>query len=161
MGGSFGCILNGWGKLLYDFAGRAANRPRAGEGMGSADPHGGRGLRKRRGRVRRGGHGVPDPVSAGPMPLADRQNFFRPRIVPRILSSPLRGLEDHLSVAAHSAPPPGGGRTGSPSAILALLQEGLALPSAFPRTRCALTAPFHPSPCGRYILCGAIRRRGM
>ena len=79
-------------------------------------------------------------------PHCQAQKHFRPRIVPRILSSPLRDLEDHLSVAAHSAPPPGGGRTGYPSAILALLQEGLALPSALLRTRCALTAPFHPYP---------------
>ena len=86
---------------------------------------------------------------------------IRPRTVPRILSGALRRLEDHLSIAAHSALPPGGGRTGSPSATLALLQEGLALPRRSPGARCALTAPFHPYPCGRYVLCGALRRRGM
>ena len=29
--------------------------------------------------------------------------------------------------------------------------RGLPGPSALPQTRCALTAPFHPYPCGRYV----------
>jgi len=43
-----------------------------------------------------------------------------------------------------------------------LLQAGLALPSLFPETRCALTAPFHPylsgEPERRFAFCGAIPR---
>jgi hypothetical protein len=45
-----------------------------------------------------------------------------------------------------------------------LLQAGLALPSLFPVTRCALTAPFHPCLSGeperRFAFCGAIPRVG-
>ena len=41
---------------------------------------------------------------------------------------------------------------------LVLLPVGLAVPSALPKTRCALTAPFHhhPSEDGQTVLCGAI-----
>ena len=51
--------------------------------MGSADPHGGLSLRKCEGRVaeghcsvRRGGHGVADPVSDGPIPSVPRLGIF-------------------------------------------------------------------------------------
>src|SRR5262245_27371936 len=43
-----------------------------------------------------------------------------------------------------------------------LLPVGFAMPSLLPRTRCALTAPFHPyllSPCGkrrRFAFCGTV-----
>ena len=41
---------------------------------------------------------------------------------------------------------------------LALLHAGFAMPRLLPCTRCALTAPFHPYPCGRFIFCGTFRR---
>ena len=48
---------------------------------------------------------------------------------------------------------------------LVLLRVGFTLPFVLPRTRCALTAPFHPYQairCGlaawRYIFCGTFRR---
>ena len=40
---------------------------------------------------------------------------------------------------------------------LVLLHVGFALPAGSLRPRCALTAPFHPYPCGRYIFCGTFR----
>jgi len=57
-------------------------------------------------------------------------------------------------------------RTGRPQAppYLALLRAGFCLPSASRRTRCALTAPFHPYPplrCrvgGRYVFCATFLR---
>ena len=45
----------------------------AGAGVGSEGRHGGPSLRKREGRVTRGGHGVPDPVPDGPMPVTVAQ----------------------------------------------------------------------------------------
>ena len=48
---------------------------------------------------------------------------------------------------------------------LVLLRVGFTLPSVLPRTRCALTAPFHPYQAircdlaaWRYIFCGTVRR---
>ena len=47
---------------------------------------------------------------------------------------------------------------------LVLLPAGFAVPFSLPRTRCALTAPFHPYPkivvaiFGRYIFCGTFPR---
>jgi hypothetical protein len=35
---------------------------------------------------------------------------------------------------------------------------GFALPAGLLRPRCALTAPFHPYPYGRYIFCGTFRK---
>ncbi len=40
---------------------------------------------------------------------------------------------------------------------LVLLRVGFALPAVLLRRRCALTAPFHPYPCGRYVFCGTFR----
>ena len=40
---------------------------------------------------------------------------------------------------------------------LALLRVGFAVPRLLPCARCALTAPFHPYPCGRFIFCGTFR----
>ena len=37
---------------------------------------------------------------------------------------------------------------------LVLLRVGFAVPRSLPYARCALTAPFHPYPCGRFIFCG-------
>jgi len=59
------------------------------------------------------------------------------------------------------ASPLEGGWTGILDAALALLQVGLAMPRRSPGGRCALTAPFHPYPFGRYVLCGAVRRPGI
>src|SRR5947209_19933591 len=41
---------------------------------------------------------------------------------------------------------------------LVLLRVGFALPAALLSRRCALTAPFHPYPCGRYVFCGTFRQ---
>jgi hypothetical protein len=41
---------------------------------------------------------------------------------------------------------------------LLLLRVGLAVPPLSPEARCALAAPFHPCPCGRSFLCGAVPR---
>ena len=97
-------------------------------GEDKQNPPGGPSLRKREGRGRRGEHGVRDPVFCVPPPLPSPKRF-RPRTVPRILSGPLRGLEDHLSIAAHSALPPEGGGRAIHRATLALLQAG-ACPAA-------------------------------
>jgi len=40
---------------------------------------------------------------------------------------------------------------------LVLLRVGFAMPAPLLQRRCALAAPFHPYPCGRYIFCGAFR----
>ena len=40
---------------------------------------------------------------------------------------------------------------------LALLRTGFTVPRLLPCARCALTAPFHPYPCGRFIFCGTFR----
>ena len=40
---------------------------------------------------------------------------------------------------------------------LALLHAGFAVPRLLPCARCALTAPFHPYPCGRFVFCGTFR----
>ncbi len=44
---------------------------RGGEGIGETGRDGARGLRKRRGRVTRSGHGVADPVPVEPNPRQD------------------------------------------------------------------------------------------
>jgi hypothetical protein len=41
---------------------------------------------------------------------------------------------------------------------LVLLRVGFAMPAALLSRRCALTAPFHPYPCGRYVFCGTFRQ---
>ena len=41
---------------------------------------------------------------------------------------------------------------------LVLLRVGFAMPAPLLKRRCALTAPFHPYPCGRYIFCGTFRQ---
>src|SRR5437867_12572160 len=46
---------------------------------------------------------------------------------------------------------------GLPS-YLVLLRVGFAMPAPLLARRCALTAPFHPYPCGRYIFCGTFRQ---
>src|SRR5437667_10774689 len=46
---------------------------------------------------------------------------------------------------------------GLPS-YLVLLRVGFALPVPLLERRCALTAPFHPYPCGRYVFCGTFRQ---
>ncbi len=43
----------------------------------------------------------------------------------------------------------------APASYLVLLQAGLAVPCLSPNKRCALTAPFHPYPFGRFVFCGA------
>ena len=37
---------------------------------------------------------------------------------------------------------------------LVLLPMGFTLPCPLPDMRCALTAPFHPYPYGRFVFCG-------
>src|SRR3989449_8282979 len=46
---------------------------------------------------------------------------------------------------------------GLPS-YLVLLRVGFAMPAPLLARRCALTAPFHPYPYGRYIFCGTFRQ---
>jgi hypothetical protein len=41
---------------------------------------------------------------------------------------------------------------------LVLLRVGFTLPAGLLLPRCALTAPFHPYPSGRYIFCGTFRK---
>jgi len=50
-------------------------------------------------------------------------------------------------------------RTGRPVVwppYLVLLRAGFCLPPMLPPARCALTAPFHPYPRGRYVFCATI-----
>ena len=44
---------------------------------------------------------------------------------------------------------------------LVLLRVGFALPATLLPRRYALTAPFHPYPCGRYVFCGTFRRSAL
>ena len=83
--------------------------------------------------------------------------------VSRVLSVRFRERDGHSSgmcVATHLTRPT---RTAIRKRIrchpyLVLLPVGLAVPSLLPKTRCALTAPFHPHPSedGQTVLCGAI-----
>jgi hypothetical protein len=56
--------------------------------MGSEGPHGGRRLRKRGGRVGRGGHGVDDPVPDGPMPPPPGAGYCPPERICSMRLSP-------------------------------------------------------------------------
>ena len=60
--------------------------------------------------------------------------------------------------------PDGGTKTCEYRPYSVLLPVGFTMPSALPRTRCALTAPFHPYPAtgepaaGRFAFCGTFPR---
>ena len=105
----------------------------------------------------------------------ERGRKSRSQPVSRILSASatLRSLrrDDHSSspaIARGLQRPTRWLRTGRPRAppYLVLLRAGFCLPSVLPRTRCALTAPFHPYPSlgacaprsGRYIFCATVRQ---
>ena len=82
--------------------------------------------------------------------------------VSRILFLVLRRGDDHSSspvITDGIKQPTRKLWTGRPVTLpyLALLRAGFCLPSVLPRTRCALTAPFHPYPA--FAPCGATARR--
>src|SRR5207245_4161484 len=70
------------------------------------------------------------------------------------LSNPVHGL---LSARCSSLAAKHAATGGLPS-YLVLLRVGFALPVPLLERRCALTAPFHPYPGGRYVFCGTFRQ---
>ena len=73
---------------------------------------------------------------------------FRPRTVPRILSGALRRLEDHLSVAAHSAPRPKAMDGLSVAQFWPCFRRGLPCRAGRPARGALLPHLFTLTPCG-------------
>ena len=80
------------------------------------------------------------------------------------------GLCGHFSRAPRGSVPcrsrvqliPGGLLAGKATLPLFVLHRaGFTMPSSSPPRRWALTPPFHPYPCGRFVFCGTFRPAGL
>jgi hypothetical protein len=100
---------------------------------------------------------------------ADRSSPKRQATDCKPVSVPLRAIAIRLdrTLLPGSSNLPGSLKRSGPLLLpyLVLLRVGFALPSGLPRTRCALTAPFHPYLCSaglgpkrrRFVFCGTFR----
>src|SRR5437879_7072873 len=67
-------------------------------------------------------------------------------------------VEQSCSLITHGSLLTATAATAGLPSYLVLLRVGFAMPAPLLERRCALTAPFHPYPCGRYIFCGTFRQ---